>query len=827
MTVFTIEPDKSNIDIPAGAYDVITIVANSLTLNRLWFTGDVSVSQFIAKPASKPIHLFMDNYHLQGTAGNDTFDLTGVTQNDGVHSIDLLAGDDTFRAGSDGAWVDGGSGNDKLYGGGGQNTLLGGAGNDRIYGGTAINRLSGGADADVFIAAKRIAGVDNSSENTIADFARGVDKIDISSYGVSSFRQLQLILEATLRGDAFFNANFGDSLNCFAITGVAKAKLSAGDFVFYTGSARNVIGTDLSDRLFASSSGSILQGGLGQNELFGGSGADVFVAPTRKIVLSSDGNTNEVFDFVSGADRIDVSAYGITSFKQLNHILEENLDGDTYFEVSLHSFKSSFTLNGVGIDQLRSRDFIFYTGDVKEVIGDSRSDHLFAGSKGAVLKGLAGNAVQLGGDGNDRLDGGTGDDAFYGGRGDDVYIVDSDGDMIVEASGEGIDLVISYSNTSVKLADNVENLIVKGDSENVDGEGNDLANVITGSSDANWLVGNGGNDTLIGGAGRDDLDGGVGNDTLNGGSGADNMMGGAGDDVYIIDEKYDSVNEDWQGGIDLVKASCSYTLGWEVENLTLTGTANINGTGNDAGNTIRGNSGNNVLRGGGGHDILVGGAGNDMLDGGSLDDGIGIDRLYGGSGNDSYLVGETRDRVIEKEGEGIDSVESWVSYVLPANVENLTLKNAGDADGTGNQLANLIVGGRLENVLKGMAGNDTLVGGRGADDLYGGTGKDTFVFTSVKDSTIFTSGRDTIFDFSRGQGDRIDLSGIDAKASTSKNDTFAFVGVKDFSKTAGELRFEKKAAETYIYGDVDGDGKADFSIKLDTALTLLKGDFIL
>nr|WP_314087988.1 calcium-binding protein [uncultured Shinella sp.] len=827
MTVFTIEPGTSDIDIPAGAYDVITIVANSLSHNRLWFTGDVSVSQFIARPASKPIHLFMDNYYLRGTAGNDTFDLTGVTQNDGVHSIDLLAGDDTFRAGSDGAWVDGGSGNDKLYGGGGQNTLLGGAGNDRLYGGTGINRLSGGADADVFIAAKRIAGVENDSQNTIADFARGVDKIDISSYGVSSFRQLQFILEATYKGDAFFNANFGDSLNCFTITGVAKAKLSAGDFVFYAGSARNVVGTDLSDRLFASSNGSVLQGGLGQNELFGGSGADVFVAPTRKIVFSSNGNTNEVFDFVLGSDRIDVSAYGITSFKQLNHILEENLDGDTYFEVSFHSFKSSFTINGVGIEQLRSRDFIFYTGDVTEVIGDSRGDYLFAGSKGSVLKGLAGNDVLVGGDGNDRLDGGKGDDDFYGGRGDDVYVVDSDQDMIVEASGEGVDLVISYSNTGVKLADNVENLIVKGDSENVDGEGNDLANVITGNSGANWLVGNGGNDTLIGGAGRDELDGGAGNDTLNGGSGVDSMMGGAGDDIYIVDEKYDSVNEDWQGGIDLVKASCSYTLGWEVENLTLTGTGNTNGTGNDVSNTIKGNSGNNILRGNGGHDILIGGAGNDMLDGGSFDDGIGIDRMYGGTGNDSYLVGETRDKVIEKEGEGIDSVESWVSYVLPANVENLTLKNAGDADGTGNQLNNVIVGGRLENTLKGMSGDDTLVGGLGGDDLYGGAGKDTFVFTSLKDSTVAASGRDTIFDFSQTQGDRIDISGVDAISATSKNDAFAFIGSKGFSGKAGELRFEKKAAGTYIYGDVDGNGKADFAIELGSAIALLKGDFIL
>lgn len=643
---------------------------------------------------------------------------------------------------------------------------------------------------------------------------------------MSSFRQLQLILETNWEGYAYFDAKLGGSSNDFTIEGVGKGRLSAGDFVFYTGSAREVVGTDSSDQLFAGARGSILKGGLGENELFGGNGADVFVAPTRKLVPLSERNANTVFDFVAGVDRVDVSAFGITNFKQLSCIFVKTLKG-TYFEAGSHSFESSFMLNGIGVDQLRARDFIFYSGNIIETLGDSERDHLFAGSKGGVLKGLAGNDVLVGGDGNDRLDGGTGDDDFYGGLGDDVYIVSSDRDLIVEALGEGIDLVISFSNNGVKLADNVENLIVKGDSENVDGEGNDLANVITGSSNANWLIGNGGNDTLIGGAGRDDLDGGVGNDTLNGGSGVDNMMGGAGDDVYIIDEKHDSVNEDWQGGIDLVKASCSYTLAWEVENLTLTGIGNFNGTGNDASNTIRGNSGSNILRGDGGHDILVGGAGNDMLDGGSLDDGIGIDRMYGGTGNDSYLVGETLDKVIEKEGEGVDSVESWVSYVLPGNVENLTLKNGGDADGTGNQLANVIIGGRLENTLKGMAGNDTLVGGLGADDLYGGTGKDIFVFTSLKDSTVAVSGRDTIFDFSRTQGDRIDLSGIDAMSSTSKNDAFAFIGSKGFSGKSGELRFDKKAAGTYIYGDVDGNGKADFTIELTAAVTLLKGDFIL
>ncbi|MCR6498726.1 hypothetical protein MUO32_06780 [Shinella sp. CPCC 101442] len=826
MTVFTISPGEFHADIPAGSYGEITVVANGKGANELWLLGDVRVSQLMLTPAAKSISLIMGNHHLRGTTGNDTFDLTGVGYCESAYAMELDGGNDLFRAGLGGVWVDGGSGNDVIYGGVSADRLLGGAGGDSIYGGGGYDKLSGGAGADVFVAALRRRGVDNDSQNTISDFAPGVDRIDISSYGVSSFRQLQFILESKSGGDTYFEAKFGEAWNSFTIKGVTKAKLSAGDFIFHTGSARDVLGTDFSDRLFAASGGSTLKGGLGNNDLFGGTGADVFVAPTRK-EIANDGDTNTIFDFDLGTDRIDVSAYGISSFGQLQHILETRSKTDAYFEVTFRSFTSGFVLKGIAEDQLSARDFIFYAGSVKQVVGNYYNDQLFAGSRGSILKGLGGSDTLFGGAGNDRLDGGSGVDTLYGGKGDDVYVVDDFGDVTIEKAREGTDLVISYS-SNIKLADNIENLVLRGDDEFSDGEGNDLANVITGNIKGNSLRGHGGNDTLNGGAGRDTLEGGAGNDTLNGGSGIDEMEGGDGDDVYIVDEKYDSIYEDWEAGIDLVKASFSYTLGWSaVENLILTGTGNIDGTGNDYANTIKGNSGNNLLKGNGGHDILFGGAGNDMLDGGSLDDGIGIDRMYGGTGDDSYLVGEAGDRVIERKGEGIDSVEAWISYTLPANVENLTLKNAGDADGTGNQLANIIVGGRRENVLKGMAGDDTLVGGRGADDLYGGTGKDTFVFTSAKDSTTFTSGRDTISDFSHKQGDRIDLSGIDARSSTARNDAFAFVGAKEFSKKAGELRFEKKVGETYIHGDVDGDGKADFSIKLDSALALVKGDFIL
>lgn len=145
-------------------------------------------------------------------------------------------------------------------------------------------------------------------------------------------------------------------------------------------------------------------------------------------------------------------------------------------------------------------------------------------------------------------------------------------------------------------------------------------------------------------------------------------------------------------------------------------------------------------------------------------------------------------------------------------------------------------GGAGNDLLKGEAGNDTLNGGAGRDKLYGaagadklsgGAGADTFLFKSVSESKVGASGRDTILDFSQAQKDRIDLKAIDASTKTGGDQAFDFIGTDKFHKQAGELRFEKKGGDTLIHGDVNGDGKADFSILVDASITFKAGDFIL
>jgi Ca2+-binding RTX toxin-like protein len=143
---------------------------------------------------------------------------------------------------------------------------------------------------------------------------------------------------------------------------------------------------------------------------------------------------------------------------------------------------------------------------------------------------------------------------------------------------------------------------------------------LAGNDNSQTIVGLGGNDTLFGLGGDDVLDGGAGNDVLDGGTGADQIRGGLGDDTYYVDNAGDAVTELPGEGADTVLASITYTLGANVENLTLTGTADINGLGNNLANTITGNSGANALNGFAGDDILVGAASNDTLYGGEGDD---------------------------------------------------------------------------------------------------------------------------------------------------------------------------------------------------------------
>jgi Ca2+-binding RTX toxin-like protein len=243
----------------------------------------------------------------------------------------------------------------------------------------------------------------------------------------------------------------------------------------------------------------------------------------------------------------------------------------------------------------------------------------------------------------------------------------------------GIDTVYS-SVASYVLPVGVEDLVLTGVG-NINGTGNAAANTLTGNDGSNILDGK---------------------------AGADTMLGRAGNDTYIVDNPADTIND--SAGIDLVRSSVTYMLGSSnVENLTLTGTMAINGTGNGLANRITGNPGANVLNGGAGNDTLLGGGLADTMIG-----GLGVDSMAGGGGNDTYVV-DASDIVTENASEGTDTANSAASYVLPTNVERLLLTGSAASNGTGNELANLITGNSAANTLDGAAGVDTMKGGGGAD----------------------------------------------------------------------------------------------------------------
>lgn len=237
--------------------------------------------------------------------------------------------------------------------------------------------------------------------------------------------------------------------------------------------------------------------------------------------------------------------------------------------------------------------------------------------------------------------------------------------------------------------------------------------------------------------------------------------------------------------------------------------------------TIDGTRKGDLLQGLDGADRLNGRDGNDLLDGGA-----GADRMLGGAGDDSYVVDDRADRVVENAGEGRDTVLSAIAYTLGSEVEVLRLNGTDSVGGRGNALANELYGNGAANALDGGDGADILVGGDGRDTLTGGAGADVFRF-GEGDTGRTATAADRILDFSRGQGDRIDLSAIDARESSAADDAFSFVGGGAFTGKAGELIFSVANGTTFVSADTDGDKAADLVIRLEGTHTLVAADFVL
>ncbi|MBU6394303.1 MAG: calcium-binding protein [Sphingomonadales bacterium] len=468
---------------------------------------------------------------------------------------------------------------------------------------------------------------------------------------------------------------------------------------------------------------------------------------------------------------------------------------------------------GLNVTLAPSARNLTLSGTAMNGAGNAADNKLIGNEQANMLEGGSGNDTLTGNGGNDTLMGGLGADVMSGGLGDDTYYVENLGDVVTETADPrgGLDTVVINGSavTSYTLGAYVEDLTFNV-SVSVKATGNTLDNVIRGGSASDTISGGDGNDSLYAASGNDILDGGNGNDLLDGSAGADVMTGGLGNDTYVVDSVNDKIIELAGQGTDTVVSSISYTLGDTLENLTLRGSA-YSATGNALSNTITGNDGKNLI-----------------------DGRAGADTMIGRGGDDVYVVDNTGDKVIEDANGGKDVVKASVSFTLSANVEQLQLTGIAAINGTGNSGADWIGGNDAANTLNGAAGNDTLRGNGGADVLiggigrdfsFGGAGADRFVFSSLGDSTVEDKGRDQILDFSRSDGDLIDLAKIDANGADAGEGAFKLLSA--FDGTHGALTVAAQGTQWLVQGDVNGDKLADFAILVTSATALVAADFVM
>ncbi|WP_334040822.1 calcium-binding protein [Burkholderia ambifaria] len=587
--------------------------------------------------------------YLIGTDGDDVFDANYYAAYgqwiDSTLLVNFLAGDGNDLMG-------GSNRNDNLWGGNGNDTLLGYDGDDRLYGENGDDELNGGAGNDVL------------------DGGIGNDRL---------FGQV---------GNDIMNGGDGDDIMMgFTASNESKQTLAWGetdDDVMYGGAGNDRmwggVGNDYMD---GEDGADFVSGGDGNDTVFGGAGNDELHGDAGNDRLLGDTGNDRIFgeagdDVLWGGDGDDV----LVGFTASNDVKQTLSWGESDNDMLYGGNGNDALYGGLGNDYLdggNDNDFLD---------GGDGDDRLFGGAGDDELNGGNGHDALSGETGNDKIFGGAGNDMIWGGDGDDILVGftasndakqslgawETDDDTIY--GGAGNDLILGGLGNDLLHGDAGDDEIQGGDGHDklyggdgndrlfgqvgndilYGGAGDDLLVGFTGDNEAKRTLGPGetDNDYLYGGEGNDTLLGGLGDDYLDGGAGADHMEGGEGNDTYIVNSVNDVILEYANEGYDTVTSSANYILNANIEELRLVEGFNVNGTGNALDNRIVGNSADNIL------------------------DGVtGADTMIGGKGNDTYYVDNIGDRVVEFAGEGIDTVQSKISYTLGEHVENLNLLDFG------------------------------------------------------------------------------------------------------------------------------------------------------
>ncbi|WP_240462055.1 calcium-binding protein [Burkholderia sp. Nafp2/4-1b] len=587
--------------------------------------------------------------YLIGTDGDDVFDANYYAAYGHWINSNLLV---NFLAGDGNDMMGGSSRDDNLWGGTGNDTLFGYEGNDRLYGEEGDDELNGGAGNDVLDGG---AGNDRLFGQVGNDIMNGGDGDDIMMGFTASNESKQTLAWGETDDDVMYGGAGNDRM----WGGVGHDYMDGGD------GADFVSGGDGNDTVFGGAGNDELHGDAGNDRLLGDAGNDRIFGEAGDDVLWGGEGDDVLVGFTASNDAKQMLSWGESD----NDVLYGGNGNDALY-------------GGLGNDYLdggNDNDFLD---------GGDGDDRLFGGAGDDELNGGNGHDALSGETGNDKIFGGAGNDTIWGGDGDDILVGftasndakqslaawETDDDTIY--GGAGNDLILGGLGNDLLHGDAGNDEIQGGDGHDkiyggdgndrlfgqvgndilYGGAGDDLLVGFTGNNEAKRTLGPGetDNDYLYGGEGNDTLLGGLGDDYLDGGAGADHMEGGEGNDTYIVNSVNDVILEYANEGYDTVISSANYILNANLEELRLVEGFNINGTGNALDNRIVGNSADNIL------------------------DGVtGADTMIGGKGNDTYYVDNVGDRVVEFAGEGIDTVQSKISYTLGEHVENLNLLDFG------------------------------------------------------------------------------------------------------------------------------------------------------
>lgn len=546
----------------------------------------------------------------------------------------------------------------------------------------------------------------------------------------------------------------------------------------------------------------ILTGGPGNDIITGGLGDDLINAgPGDDLIIWRSGDGNDTINGDADTDTLSLTgALGLNDTVLIAAATSgsgrvtisfttptvETLDVGTVEEIVLATGGGD---DSITIGNLTGTTISNSTVTIDGGIGNDTINGALATKRIVANAGL-GDDILVGGTQDDVLNGADGNDTLTGGAGDDTLIGEAGTDTAIyfglfadfEIDFTGTNVIITDTNLADGLDEGADTLVGIETLEFSDGRGGTTIHGLVSAAPSSsgtgvTLIGTPNNDTIFGPASDDILQGLAGDDLLNGGGGDDAMDGGDGTDVIVVDSAGDTVNDTGTTGTDTVLSSVSFDLtGTGVENLTLTGTGNIDGTGDSGANLITGTAGDNRLDGGGNADMLL-----------------------GGLGDDTYVVDDASDVVLELPNQGTDTIESSIDVVLPADFENILLTGQSNIDATGNADANTITGNDANNVLIGGAGNDILNGEGGADTITGGLGDDTidggFFQKFAPGDTAVYAGKSRDFDFSFVNAATFTIMDVNIGDGDEGTDTLSNIDRLQFSDGLFDVNAGTNSAE--------------------------------